>query len=104
MSWDHAKGRAESALLDVSDARIDRLVTTVLARAEAREQKRAPSPGLIGRCRLWLAGFDVIPRFAVPIAAAAGLGIVVGRHLQAADGLQTLTDLISYSSSYTMVF
>ncbi|CAA7612234.1 conserved hypothetical protein [Candidatus Terasakiella magnetica] len=104
MSWDHAKGRAEAARMDVSDARIDRLVTTALARVEAQEQKRVVSPSLIERCRLWLAGFDAIPRFAVPIAAAAGLGIVVGRHLQATDGLQLLTDLLSYSSSYTMVF
>lgn len=65
--------------VEVSPERAERVMTRVMARLDGRGMAAASRPSF-GE---WLAGLMPLSRFALPMAAAALLGIVVGHDLRA---------------------
>ena len=83
MSWDSEAASDRQPEPAIPDDRVERMIASTLARLDtARVLRPARSDW-----RVWL--LDLLPalapasRFAMPMAAAALLGIVVGQQLQA---------------------
>ncbi|CUW40723.1 protein of unknown function [Magnetospirillum sp. XM-1] len=71
--------------VEVSPERALRVMDAVMARLDERSMAAAPRPSFGGGLRggEWLAGLLPFSRFALPMAAAVLLGIVVGHDLRA---------------------
>jgi len=82
---------------EVSDERAARVVAGVMARLEAGPSARPTAWAALGG---WLAGLASLPRFAVPMAAAAVLGVVVGQSLRPADHAAVIEQLFATSTSF----
>jgi hypothetical protein len=86
---------------EVAPQRVDRLVATVMARLDLVEQRQA-APDWSQRCRAWAAGWRtmLVPagRFAIPMAVAVLLGVMVGNQFQAQDTSIHVGDLLSTTS------
>jgi hypothetical protein len=83
----------------VTEDRAARVMAGVMARLDqgcVRRPRRPFLALLAGR----LAGLPSLPRFAVPMAAAALLGIVVGQGLRPAENAAVLDQLFVTSSSF----
>jgi len=84
--------RSDAARFEVSSARADRVVAEVLARVPLRSPSR---PSLADYCLGILAPFS---RLAVPMAAAAVLGVIVGHDLLAAQAPVRFAEMLTASS------
>lgn len=100
MTWDSRDRRS----VEIPQERVDRVIGTVLARLDESRRPVAARPGLAAHLRAWLAGLMPASRFAMPMAAAALLGVVVGRHLQMTEAALQFADLLSYTSIYASGF
>ena len=106
MTWDSA-GRPSPSLSseDIPQERVDRVVGAVLARLETCERPAAVRrTDVVGLLSDWLAGLRPATRFAMPMAAAALLGVMVSQRLQAAESAVQISDLLSYTSLYATGF
>lgn len=101
MSWDRAD---RPSVAEIPQERVDRIIGAVLARLDETPQPAMTRPDRIGRLRVWLTGLIPAPRFAMPMAAAAALGVMVSQHLQAAETALQFSDLLSYTSITTLGF
>jgi hypothetical protein len=93
MSWDSAERRP----LEIPQERVDRVIGAVLARLDAQPQP-VHRPDWRDLARDWLSGLILPPRFVMPMAAAALLGLVVGQHLEASDRAGRFAELFTYST------
>lgn len=95
MSWDRGAQQDRGPAPAISPARVERVIGSVLGRLDPR-----PAPA---GWRVWLAGalsgLAPVSRFAMPMAAAAVLAVVVNRHLQMAES-PAMADLLSVATSY----
>ncbi len=102
MSWDHPDRHRFSRLSPViSDDRVDRVLDTVMARLDRQVVVKPSTWVAIGT---WLSEMIPAPRFAMPMAAAMVLGVLVGQQLEAADRAMEFTSLITYTTTYTSGF
>lgn len=97
MTWDCGERPRLGPRAEVSAERVDRVIDQVMARIPPRsvDLGRRHWLGLVAG---WLA--RPLPRFAMPMAAAAALGLVVGQHLQAAEAATQLAALLSATTIY----
>lgn len=65
---------------EVTSDRVARVMGNVMARLD----ETRPATGSVSRFASWLAGLVPVSRFALPMAAAALLGIVVGQEVRPA--------------------
>ena len=93
MSWDSPNRRPP----DISQERVDRVIGAVLARLEV-QQHPVQRPHWLDLARSWLSSLGPSPRFVMPMAAAALLGLVVGHQLEASEQAGRFALLFSYSS------
>ena len=93
MSWD----RSDRRPLEIPQERVDRVIGAVLARLDAQPQPVRRQDWL-SLARDWLSSLIPSPRFIMPMAAAALLGLVVGQHLEASDRAGRFAELFTYSS------
>ena len=106
MTWDHPDRQKGGLSMDISDKRIERVFESVMARLDSVPQS-PPSPWM--RLRTALSGLTEngllpAPRFAMPMAAAAILGVFVGRQMEAAETAAQLANLITHTTIYTSGF
>jgi len=83
--------RSDALRFEASSAQADRVVARVLARLP----DRAPLPSLMSLCLGILAP---LTRFAVPMAAAAVLGVIVGQDLLAAQTPIRFAEMLTATS------
>jgi hypothetical protein len=95
MSWDDPDRPRGGPPLKIPDHRVERVLDAVLARIDA-SSKAAPGPW--NRVSEWLSVLAPQPRYAMPMAAALVLGVMVGQGLQTAETTAGLADLLAYSS------
>ncbi|MDO8604983.1 MAG: hypothetical protein Q7R40_00470 [Phaeospirillum sp.] len=100
MSWDSPDRRS----MEIPQDRIDRVIGAVFARLDQRGHLVAARPNIVERIRDWLSRVIPAPRFAMPMMAAALLGVMVGRHLQMTDAALQFADLFSYTSITALGF
>jgi hypothetical protein len=81
--------------VEVASDRAARVMDRVMARLDEARPTAAPLSGLAG----WLAGLLPVSRFAVPMAAAVLLGVVVGQGLRPSADVVALDQLL-VSTSY----
>lgn len=84
--------RSDAARFEVSSPRAGRIVAEVLARVALRSP---PRPSFAAICLAMLAPFS---RLAVPMAAAAVLGVIVGQDLLAAQAPVRFAEMLTASS------
>ena len=92
MSWDSPDRRP----LEIPQERVDRVIGAVLARLET--QDLPVRRDWMALAQEWLSSLIPAPRFVMPMAAAALLGLVVGQHLEASDRAGQFAELFTYSS------
>ncbi|EME68584.1 hypothetical protein H261_17568 [Paramagnetospirillum caucaseum] len=80
--------------VEVAPDRVARVMDRVMARLD---EPRPATVAALGFGR-WLAGLPLLSRFALPMAAAALLGIVVGRDLRPAAEVVALDQLFVATS------
>lgn len=82
--------------VDLSQDRVDRLTDAVFARLPAQPPLSAPTRPRARRGGGFVGGwFDLIGRFAVPMATAAALGLVVGAQITPSEGAAQIADLFA---------
>ncbi len=105
MTWNSPDRHSlDTPSMAIPPERVERLIGAVLARLDEFPGPVAARAHGTGSLVRWLAGMIPEPRFAMPMAAAAALGIVVGQHLQAAEAAVQFADLFSYTSLYALGF
>jgi hypothetical protein len=94
--------RRHAARYEVSSARADRVIASVLDRLPDARLAHRPRRSLAAWCLALLepAASLIVPvgRLAVPIAAAAVLGVIVGRDLDAAQTPVRFAEILTTSS------
>ncbi|MBI3445044.1 MAG: hypothetical protein HY055_06725 [Magnetospirillum sp.] len=79
----------------VTPDRAARVMESVLIRLDQCPQAQPQSQSWGGALLAWLAGLVPVPRYAMPMAAAALLGIVVSQGLQPAEDAAMIDHLLS---------
>ena len=96
MGWDRDAAGDRRPGPAIADARVERVIDAVLGRLDA-----APAPpAWQDWLRAVLATLAPATRFAMPMAAAALLGIMVGQHLEAAETAAQVADLLTATTFY----
>lgn len=82
---------------EVTEDRAARVMAGVMARLDRRPAPPASKWAVLAR---WLGRLTPPPRFAVPMAAAVLLGVVVGQGLRPAEEIATFDQLLAVTSFY----